>query len=302
MRVTNNLITQNIIRDLQQNMKEIANLQQKISSGEKIKCLSDDPPSLWQIMSLKEKLLYQEQHNLNLDNGFLWLNEADRALGSATQILQEAQDIALQGANADSGTVDLQALTTEVDSLINQLLDVANTPIEERYLFAGFHKGEKPFLKQGEGDETEVVFNPDLPEEVLGKTEREILPQVKEEVSFNGKELFIDGKVFTSLFDLKNALEAKDMLAIHDCLDDLRAKQDLVIQARTAAGTRVNRLNLVKEKLSVQETNLRDFLTSLQGGDLAAAATELAARMLAYQATLASSTKILQTNLVNFLG
>lgn len=302
MRVTNNLLTQNIIRNLQQNMQEIANLQQKISTGEKIKRLSDDPSGLWQIMSLKEKLLYQEQYNLNIDNGLLWLNEADRALESATQILQKAQDIALQGANADSGDVDLQVLATEVDSLINQMLDVANTPLGERYLFAGFHKGEKLFLRQGEGAAEEVIFNPALPEEVLGRTEREILPQVKEEVSLNGKELFIDGNIYAHLFNLKNALEAKDTVAISDCIANLRIDQDLVIQARTTAGTKANRLNLVKEKLAVQETNLYDFLAGIQGSDLAAAATELASRMLAYQATLASATKVLQTSLVNFLG
>ncbi|HCJ79362.1 MAG TPA: flagellar hook-associated protein 3 [Desulfotomaculum sp.] len=302
MRVTNNLITQNIIRNLQQNMQEIAGLQQNISSGEKIKRLSDDPSSLWQIMSLKEKLLFQEQYNLNIDNGLLWLNEADRALESATQILQKAQDIALQGANADKGDADLQVMAIEVDSLINQMLDAANTPLGERYLFAGFHKGEKLFLRQGEGAAEEVVFNPALPEEVLGRTEREILPQVKEEVSLNGKELFIDGNIFAHLFNLKNALEAKDTFAVHDCIANLSIEQDLVIQARTAAGTKASRLNLVKEKLTVQENNLHDFLAGLQGSDLAAAATELASRMLAYQATLASATKVLQTSLVNFLG
>lgn len=301
MRITNNIITQNIISSLQQNMREIASLQQKISSGQNIHRLSDDPPSLWQVISLKERLVSQEQYHRNIEDGLLWLNEVDRSLDSANQILQKALDISLWGANVDSGTVDLQALVTETDSLINQMLDVVNTPLGERYVFAGYHKGEKPFLRQGTETGEEIVFNPALSEEALGTTIREILPQTSEEVSFNGKELFIDSNLFAHLFDLKNALEKKDTTVIRDCMVNLTADQDLILQTRATTGAKANRLNLVKETLATQETNLQESLSSLQSADITITVTELASRMLTYQASLASATKVLQMSLVNFL-
>lgn len=301
MRVTNNLITQNIIRNLQQNRQEIASLQQKISTGEKIKRLSDDPSSLWQVMSLKEKLLYQEQHNHNIDDGLLWLNEADRALDSANQILQKAQNDARAGVNLDSGAVDLTALATEVDHLIDQMLDVTNTQVGERYLFAAYHKGEKPFLKTGENEAEEVVFNPALPEVVLGLAEREILPQSTEKVSFNGQELFLEGDIFSSLFTLRNALAEKDKEKISQCITSLTNAQDLILQARATTGTKTSRLDQVKEVLAGQQLREQEFLTALSGTEITGATTELAARTLAYQATLASAATIGQMSLVNFL-
>jgi len=301
MRITNNLITQNIITNLQQNMQKIADLQQEISSGQKIKLIGDDPPSLWQAMSLKEKLLYTEQHNRNIDDGLLWLNEADRALDSANQILQKTQDLARAGANLDSGVVDLTALTTEVDHLIDQMLDVTNTRAGERYLFAAYHKGEKPFLKTGENEAEEVIFNPALPEEVLGLAEREILPQSTEEVSFNGQEIFLEGDIFSSLFTLRNALAEKDKEKISQCITSLSAAQDLILQARATTGAKTSRLDQVKEGLAGQQLHGQEFLTALSGTEITRATTELAACTLAYQATLASTATIGQMSLVNFL-
>jgi flagellar hook-associated protein 3 FlgL len=302
MRITNNLITQNVITNLQQNMQKIADLQQEISSGQKIKLIGDDPSSLWQAMSLKEKLLYQEQYGRNIDDGLLWLNEADRALDSANQILQKAQDLARAGANLDSGAVDLTALATEVDHLIDQMLDVANTQVGERYLFAAYHKGEKPFVRQGENEAEKVVFNPALPEVVLGLAEREILPQSPEKLSFNGQELFLEGGIYSSLFTLRNALAEKDKEKISPCITSLTNAQDLILQARTTTGAKTSRLEFTKEQLAVRELNLKEHLSGLEGVDIAASATKLETCLLTYQATIAAGTRILQTTLVNFLG
>ncbi|GAB6273893.1 MAG: hypothetical protein STSR0004_07560 [Peptococcaceae bacterium] len=301
MRITNNLITQNIITNLQQNMQKIADLQQDISSGQKIMLIGDDPSSLWQVMSLKERLLYTEQHSRNIDDGLFWLNEADQALDSAGQILQKAQDIARAGANLDSGAVDCVALATETDHLIDQLRDVANTQVGERYLFAAYHKGEKPYLKTGENETEEVVFNPALPEEVLGLAEREILPQSTEEVSFNGQAFFLEGDIFSSLFTLRNTLVEKDKEKISQSITSLSAAQDLILQARATTGAKTNRLDQVKENLAGQQIHEQEFLTKLSGTEITRATTELAACTLAYQATLASAASLGQLSLVNFI-
>lgn len=301
MRITNNLISQNIIANLQQNMQKIADLQKEISLGQKIEDIGDDPSSLWQVLSLKEKLLYTEQYSRNIDDGLFWLNEADQALGRANQILQKAQDIALWGANLDSGAVDLTALAIEVDQLIDQMLDIANTPLGERYLFAAYHKGEKPFLKTGENGTEEVVFNPALPEEVLGLAEREILPQSTEEVSFNGQKLFLDGDIFSHLFTLRNALAEKDKEKISQSITSLSLAQDLILQARASTGAKTNRLDQAKENLAGQQIHEQEFLTALSGTEITRATTELAACTLAYQATLASAASLGQLSLVNFL-
>ena len=301
MRITNNFITQNTITNLQKNMHKIADLQQEISSGQKIKCLGDDPSSLWQVMSLKGKLLYAEQHSRNIDDGLLWLNEADRALDSANQILQKAQDDARWGANLDSGAVDCEALATEVDQLIGQLLDVANTQAGERYLFSAYHKGEKPFVRQGENETEEVVLNPALPEEVLGPAERGILPQSTEEVSFNGQELFLEGDIFSHLITLRNSLAENDKEKISQSITNLSAAQDLILQARATTGAKASRLDQVKEDLAGQQIHEQEFLTALSGTEITRATTELAACTLAYQANLASAASLGQLSLVNFL-
>jgi len=298
MRVTTKMLAENILFNLQQNIRQTGKLYQEISSGRKISGISQNLPVLNQVMTLKEELSRQEQLNRNIDSGLLWLNETDRALDQATEILEKAETIALAGANNAAGTVDLKALAAEVDALINEMVDVANTSLNDRYLFVPFHRGVKPFVRQGDG----VILEPSLEQVAKGDSAREILPGTAVVVNVNGKEIFIDRGVFASLFNLKQALAAKDIETVRTMISDLARSREHILDARASSGAKAGWLEFTKEQLAARELNLSEYLSSLESADIAESATRLAEHLLAYQAAIAAGTKILSTSLVNFLS
>ncbi|HAU32297.1 MAG: Flagellar hook-associated protein 3 [Desulfotomaculum sp. 46_296] len=302
MRVANNMTVLNTISNLQQNIREIAGLQQKISSGQKMRQISDDPSSLWKVISIKESLASREQYSSNIENGISWLNGADGAFDSANQVMQSALDIALSASNTGNNSSDFENYTLKVNNLINQLIIVANTSVEDRYIFSN-SKGEQPFVRQEDpGGGEKVIVNPSITEKIFNDSPRKVLPQVSETVNFNGQALFIDSNVFTHLFDLKNALKAKDSSTVNAQIENLTNDQNLFIQSRSEAGAKINRLEMIKTVLEDQNTKLQKSLAGLQNTDLETATTELVSRMLTYQATLSCTAKVLQTSLLNFLS
>ncbi|MFA5384594.1 MAG: flagellin [Eubacteriales bacterium] len=292
----------NTISNLQQSIREIAGLQQKISSGQKMQQISDDPSSLWKFFSIKKNLACHEQYNSNIDNGISWLNGADSAFGSANQVMQSALDIALSASNTGNNSTDFEAYAIKVDTLINQLIDVANTSVEDNYIFSN-SKGKQPFIRQEDmGGGEEVIINPSITDTIFYDSTREILPRASVTVSFNGQSLFIDSSVFTHLLDLKDALDAKDSSAVNALMENLTNDQNLFIQARAEAGAKSNRLEMIKTVLENQNANLQKSLAGLQDTDIETATTELASRMLTYQATLSCTAKVLQISLLNFIS
>ncbi len=302
MRVSNNINALNTICNLQQNIREIAGLQHKISSGQKMQQISDDPSSLWKVISIKQNLACQDQYSSNIEDGILWLNEADSAFYSASQVMQNALDTALSASSTGSNSSDFDNYAIKVDNLIDQLINTANTSIADRYIFSN-SKGERPFIRQdvAEGGE-EVVVNPSITEKIFNESTREVMYQISETVGFNGKELFINSNVFSHLFALKDALNARDSSAVNAQIENLTNDQNLFIQARSKAGVKTNHLEMIRTFLEDQNTNLQKSLAGLQNTDIEAATTELASRMLTYQATLSCTAKVLQTSLLYFIS
>ncbi|HAG11536.1 MAG TPA: hypothetical protein DCK76_09185 [Desulfotomaculum sp.] len=301
MRVSNNMTVLNTISNLQQSIREIAGLQQEISSGQKMRQISDDPANLWKVISIRQNLASQDQYGGNIEDGISWLNEADSAFDSANQIMQSAIDAALSASSTGHNSSDFETYALKVDNLIDQLVIVANTQVQGRYIFSN-SKGKQPFIRQDPGGGEEVNVNPSITDTIFYESTREVLPQVSETVSFNGQSLFIDSDVFTHLFDLKDALKANDSSAVNAQIENLTDDQDLFIQSRSEAGTQINRLEMIKTFIEDQNAVLQNTLAGLQSTDLEMATTELASRMLTYQAALSCTAKVLQISLLDYLS
>ena len=89
--------------------------------------------------------------------------------------------------------------------------------------------------------------------------------------------------------------------SIQAALDELRAVQDRVVVPITLVGTRLAWLGLIDERLGDEGLGLAEDLSRLEGLDLAPAITELTHLEQLYQATLASSARLMQLSLLDFL-
>ncbi|MCL6558409.1 MAG: flagellar hook-associated protein FlgL [Firmicutes bacterium] len=300
MRISHNMIAQNMIRAIQTNLEGLTKSQEMMSSGKRINRPSDDPPATNNIISIHTALSINRQYTRNINDGLAWLNQTDAALGDAIELLHKARDFAVQGASGTLTREDMQAIAREVDGIIDGMANVANSNIGGTYIFAGMQNAAPPFDVDKSAETVTFSGNTDA---VL----REIASDFTVQVDAGGAVFGAAGPgsvtsgVFFTLFRLRDALDAGDNATVSSLIGEIDQRIDEMMVHRVKIGSRTNQLESLKSQLQDQEVRLTGILSYLQDADIARTSIEFGQHKLAYEATLSAGARLLQTSLLDFL-
>lgn len=335
MRITNAYIANNMIRNVQSNLSQLARIDEQMSTTKSVLRPSDDPNIMSQLLSVKSALSYNEKYAQNIEDGLSYLDMADTAMGTLADVLAQAKVYATQGANATYNAEDRLVLAKQIDNTIDQVIDLANVTVSGKYVFAGKQNNIAPFVRDGD----KIIYRGDfnkIEREVLAGTsyainvpavlpdEDKLTDEQKEKLqdpSFWGYDRnTIFGKVspdgnnyqvmteeddpdnvFKALFDLKHALESDDREAIDACIDRIESVRDDVLQARVEVGARYNHFEMLKNHLLDQEVAMTGDLQNMEGADMAKLSIELNQQWLAYSASMAAGSTLMKTSLLDFI-
>lgn len=150
MRVTNRYISNNIISNIQQNLRRLARTQEQLSTGKTMLRPSDKPQSDSQLLSVKASISYLEQYDKNLDDGLSYLNLSDSSMQTLGNLLNSASEMAVQGANSTYSSSDMAALGEQIDKMIDEVVDLANSSVGGRFIYAGTKNSVAPFSRSGD--------------------------------------------------------------------------------------------------------------------------------------------------------
>ena len=307
-RVTNQMMSQRMLENLWASMRRLDKWNQQLSTGRRISLPSDDPADTETAMRLRTLLREGEQYMRNVDDALAWLEATDAALNHATQVLQRARELIIYGGNGTLTDEARQALATEMNQLIHDLFAVANTKHGQRYLFAGENTLIRPF---------EVILEePDDPSSPVVDFEYHGT-RYEPADGFDGLELEIEAgntlrynifgnDVFEPIFDVLIAVrEHLENGNLNDLTgDDLRnfdEAMDNLLRWRAEVGARVNRLELVRERLSQNQVNLEKLSAEVEGIDIAEVIMRLKMEENVYRAALGAGARIIQPTLLDFL-
>ncbi|AEY02458.1 flagellar hook-associated protein FlgL [Oceanimonas sp. GK1] len=127
----------------------------QMSSGKRVEHASDDPVAANGILNYKQELrkLDQYQNNINLAENRL--RREEWALSSAETLTQQVKEIMLGANNGSITQLERDAYKEELQSRIDEMLDLANTQDEfGQYIFGGFQTDSSPFVRQPDGSVT----------------------------------------------------------------------------------------------------------------------------------------------------
>jgi flagellar hook-associated protein 3 FlgL len=125
---------------------QLAKTQTQITTGKKFQTAAEDPIGATRAATLDRTLAENAQFGRNSNILEARLNYEEQSLADATTLLQNARDLALQGANSSLGPVERKALANDVRQQLAALLDVSNrVDSNGEYLFAGTSTATKPF-------------------------------------------------------------------------------------------------------------------------------------------------------------
>lgn len=302
MRVTNKMLVDNVLRNLNKNLAQLQKTQYQQSSGKVVSRPSDDPIRVTQALYMRSALAEQKQHIKNMKDAKSWLDATDTALANYGEIIHRAYGLALEGANGTLPADARQAIADEINQLIDHLLQVANTSHAGRYIFAGSRTADIPFAYDNASDPTQVIYQGNS-----NSLDWEVSPGVTMAVNLTGSEVFRvpDGNNVSSTFDvlfrLKKALEDNNPSGIQPLIEELQKELDNNLAHRATAGAKSRRMELAIMRAEEAEINSVEILSNLEDIDIAEVNMMLSMHSYVYQAALMTGVKVLQPSLIDFL-
>jgi flagellar hook-associated protein 3 FlgL len=290
MRVTEGMIYNSTNQSLSSTLSALQSITEKVSTTKQLNRPSDNPADVRTSVQLNDILAELNQNLRNIDLATSKVGAMDTALSSAGDLLQRANELAIQGANGSLGQSDRQAIAAEVNQLIEALAQDAGAQVGGQYVFGGFRVDRPPYTVTGPG--TVSAYQGDH-----GLLIARIGPASTMQINLAGDAVFqpaIDA--LTQLRDdlQNNTVQSSTISAVQGAMDNM-------LSARAQIGAKANRLDAAKSSQQALITSNQALLSQLEDTDMTSAITELTKRQTTYQATLAVTAKVMQTSLIDYL-
>lgn len=290
MRITNNVLLNNLKRNLAGNLRSMDYYQNQLATGKRISKPSDDPVGLVDSLRLRTRLGECRQFQANVKNAMSWLETTDDTLGSLTSVLNRTYELTVYAANGALEEQEYKALQEEVSQLIEEVAAIANTTHGSRYIFSGTNTTEKTYAG-GVWDNANTAA-----------IEYEISTGVTIPVNITAEEVFLAKDMLGTLQTVYNHMQAQDTTSLSGTdLDALQANIDQVLSCRALVGARINRLEMTEKRLLEQEINFTKLQMGVEDIDVAETLLNLKNQESVYQASLAVGARIIMPTLMDFI-
>ena len=139
MRITNKMMTNNALYNINNNKNLLSTLEQQYSSGKKITKPSDDPIVAVRALKFRTNLTELNQYyEKNIPDAIAWMDVTESALNTVNSIISSMNTYCNQGANDYPTAEDRNAIATNLEELKGQLYQEGNTNYAGRYVFSGY--------------------------------------------------------------------------------------------------------------------------------------------------------------------
>lgn len=296
-------MSQSFLSNLGKNMNNVYKYQEQLSSMKQVNRPSDDPLKVSKILDLKNEIKQNVQYKTTINDSIDFTNVQDAALSSATDSLQRISVLTQQAANGTYNEQDRQAIKTEIENEVETMMDSLNTSFGGRYIFGGQKSNEKPFSINKEDGSFSIEYS-GSGDEINGNVSKEISRGVTVDLQTDGSRLFeVDGENLGDIFnELFTALEENDTEALGgSLLEKIEKAMDNTVNVRTNIGAIQNRLIAARDRNEQEYLNLESTLSTNQDIDLAETYMHYSMEMVAYQASMNMGTRILQTNIMDYV-
>jgi flagellin-like hook-associated protein FlgL len=292
VRITQRAVALTSLQGLNRNLDAVGRLQQQLTSGRLISAPSDSPTGTNKAMQTRAEQAANAQQARNITDAGNWLDQTGSTLLNMLETTRRVRDLTVQGLSTGSNSAaSRDALATEVASLREGLLSLANTQIQGRPLFGGTTSGTQAYDATGAwvGETGTTV-------------ERRVSDNEKLRVDLTGPEAF--GAPPADLFEIVDRI-ATDLIADPAALEvhlaDLDVLADGMRSAVANVGSRSSRLERIELINSDQQLSLKNQLAQTESIDLPSTIMNLKMQQVGYEAALSATAKAIQPTLLDFL-
>lgn len=297
MRISEITQTKAYLSSINNTKTEIQKLQTQISTQSMINKPSDSPSGTAKILRLNEYIVANETYIKNIENGISFLDITILTMETIQQELQNAEVLFARMGNVENDT-NLTVFADQVKYALDNILKLANTSFDGRYLFGGTDFSSEPYGYNNDNTAVEQKI-PDA----SGEHKVKISNNVIQKINISGKDLLgnIDG---SDIFNILKTIEENLRNGIKPSNDQVEAVKNIntnVLNQLTAAGNVMNRLIDAEEMINNQTVELINLLSKEKDTDIAAAVIDLQSRQYSLELSYKMSSLILPKSLLDYL-
>ena len=290
MRIANTMVYNMVRSNLGNITSDMNDATETAITEKRILNLSDDPIGVAKSLGIRSSLDGFEQVERGISLGNTWLTASENSLTQAQNLVTDTKTLAIQMANAPISSAERTAAAEIVQNTMEEIVSLANTKVDDRYVFSGSRTNEPAFTLE---DDNTITYNGDdspfsikIGDSTVG-------------IGNDGDDIF--SNLFNTLGDFKEALETDDLDGIQTAMDDLETDFNRLNDAISSVGTKMNRMDIksaIYQDLTISET---ERLSGIENADITEALTNLQQKQLVYQAALAASSKVMELSLVDYV-
>ncbi|MFS0864955.1 flagellar hook-associated protein FlgL [Fredinandcohnia sp. 179-A 10B2 NHS] len=290
MRVTQSMLTNNMLRNLSSSYERLGKYQDQLNTQKKITKPSDDPVVAIKGMRYRTDLTEIEQYQRNLSEAYTWMESSDDALDKVTQALHRVKELTVQASNGTLDGTDKESIAIEIGQLKEHIATIANTKVGNKYLFNGTNTTNPPVANG--------TFNPQTQYTAVSfdVSKNVNLDVGVDPTGFLGKS---PTDIFTELGNLVADLESNADISKY--LDSIDSFSNNVTAVRADLGARYNRVELIDDRLSSQEVIANKIISENEDADMEKVIINLTTAEAVHRAALSAGSRIIQPTLLDFL-
>ena len=330
MRVTNIETTRRFLELVNQQRFNLSEVQQQLSTGIKVATPSDDPGRAGTIAQFNSTLERISRHKERMGYATNILSQQENLLAQTNDLLVRARELATQGGNGTMSVEGRQQIADEVWQIRDNLVALANTTVQGRYIFHGARDDTPPFVEAGYAnpatgspseryiyditaagyDQTRSVNITDSLSVRINTPGNQIFSNAIAAVERLGRALdgydtlpaapaLPDGTGNAFTFPQDYDLQTADILEAMDLIETARSTE--VGPERSDIAGRVARIDLASGILDTVKVDTENARAAIRDTDVVEAASLFQNYQTSLEATLASGAQLTRLSLLDFI-
>lgn len=139
MRITNQMMTNNMMNSINKNKNHVSLLDQQYSSGKKIQRPSEDPIIAVRALKLRTNLSELNQYyEKNIPDAKSWMDVTESAMTNINDILTLINTACVQGSSDPLSVDDRESIVKNLEQYKEQIYQEGNANYAGRYVFTGY--------------------------------------------------------------------------------------------------------------------------------------------------------------------
>jgi flagellar hook-associated protein 3 FlgL len=295
MRATLTTTYRSLLANMTQSNTRLEELRLQAATGKKVTKPSDDPSAIRPMLNARGQIRASDRFLDTMGIAGERLDVLDTHLERIDSVMVRAKETLVYAGNGSLSDNDLKTLGDQMRLMKDELLALANSSVDGKYLFSGYKEDVQPYPPGAP-----IVYDGDN-----GEIKLEIGPNEKVKVNLTGEEVFGDpgtGKDVWQLFDdMVTALDSGNAAGALAEMDNLDRAADQMSTQRSQMGNLAQRVDSAKLNMEDVRIDMQAMLSRYEDADLVETITNMTMQETAFKAALDITSRVSRLSILDYM-